>query len=81
MTDLRIVEFWAARLEMLDEWNDAYRAFKGAFDTPLSRKRQGDEYAEDARKRLAAFDEKMRALAQQPTAVSGGNKENHHANP
>lgn len=54
--------------ELAAEWEAAYRAFKGAFDTPLSRKRQDDEYAEDARARLAAINEKICTIAQQPAA-------------
>lgn len=43
------------------EWRDAYAAFQGAFDTPLARRRDDSEYAQDARKRLRAFNESMTA--------------------
>lgn len=49
--------------EMAREWHEAYAAFKGAFDTPQARMRQRDEYAEDARDRLRAFDEKFVVFA------------------
>lgn len=48
--------------EVHDLWNDAYRAFKGAFDTPVARRKQDDEYAKDARERLARFDEQMQRM-------------------
>lgn len=50
---------------LMDIWNDAYAAFKGAFDTPQMRRAINDEYAEDARKRLRDFDEPIRALLSQ----------------
>lgn len=40
-------------------WQDAYAAFKGAFDTPVARRKVDDEYAADARQRLAAFNEML----------------------
>lgn len=43
------------------EWRDAFAAFQGAFDTPLARRRDDGEYAQDARKRLRAFNESMTA--------------------
>lgn len=46
-----------------ERWDAAYRAFIGAFDTPLARRKQGDEFAEDARLRLRDFGE---ALSQSP---------------
>lgn len=46
-------------------WTDAYAAFKGAFDTPQSRRQQPDEYSQDARRRLREFDEQFRALIAQ----------------
>jgi len=49
----------AARVDM-DEvgarWKEAYAAFAGAFDTPLARRRQDDEFASDARRRMKSFD-------------------------
>lgn len=40
-------------------WQDAYAAFKGAFDTPVARRKVDDEYATDARQRLAALNEML----------------------
>lgn len=45
----------------MNEWRDAFAAFQGAFDTPLARRRDDGEYAQDARKRLRAFNEAMNA--------------------
>lgn len=44
-----------------DEWREAFAAFQGAFDTPLARRRDDSEYAQDARRRLRAFNESMTA--------------------
>ncbi|HIH2750788.1 TPA: hypothetical protein ACYLN4_006609 [Burkholderia lata] len=44
------------------DFNDAYLAFKGAFDTPMMRQKIGDDYANDARTRLRDFSEKISAL-------------------
>ena len=41
-------------------WPDAYAAFKGAFDTPVARRKVDDEYAIDARQRMAAFNALLR---------------------
>jgi hypothetical protein len=38
-------------------WEQTYAAFAGAFDTPISRRRQNDEYSIDARQRMRAFNE------------------------
>ena len=43
----------------LAEWKDLYKSFRGAFDTPLARRRQDDEYANDARKRMRVLNEKI----------------------
>ena len=51
---------------LLGAWRDAYAAFHGAFDTPASRRRQNDEYAIDARKRLHEFDETLTAAVSVP---------------
>lgn len=51
------------------EWGDAYRAFKGAFDTPIARKRDDSEYANDARNRLARIDELLALAASQGDAT------------
>lgn len=45
--------------QLAEVWDEAFRAFVGAFDTPLARRLQADEYAEDARKRLRAFNIQM----------------------
>lgn len=37
------------------EFEEAYRAFIGAFDTPLARRKNNNEYAQDARDRLRAL--------------------------
>lgn len=47
-------------------WNDAYAAFKAAFDTPVMRRKVDDEYAEDARRRLAELNEIMTATCAEP---------------
>lgn len=52
-----------------EDWDTAYRAFVGAFDTPLARRRHDDEYAADARRRLRDLDE---ALAAAPTIPATG---------
>lgn len=43
--------------KLIQDWPDTYRAFSGAFDTPLSRRRQDDEYSNDARRRLQQLNE------------------------
>lgn len=35
-----------------EQWGAAYLAFRGCFDTPLARRRDDSEYANDARRRL-----------------------------
>lgn len=35
-------------------------AFRGAFDTPISRRRTSDEFADDARQRMRELDEAIR---------------------
>lgn len=52
---------------VLDEWEEAYAAFKGAFDTPLSWRRDNSDYANDARDRLRAFNDKMLTNTQTTT--------------
>lgn len=54
--------------ELLTKWDEAYRAFIGAFDTPLARRRMGDDYSTDARDRLFHFDRAFRNAAAQPPA-------------
>jgi hypothetical protein len=43
----------------LEEWKNCYAAFRGAFDTPLARRRFDDEFSEDARKRMRQINEKI----------------------
>jgi hypothetical protein len=40
-------------------WADAYAAFQGAFDTPVARRLDGSEFAQDARRRLREFNAAM----------------------
>lgn len=42
---------------ILAEWDDLYRAFKGAFDTPQQRRLMPDMYSQDARARMGRFNE------------------------
>lgn len=51
---------------LAEEWQNAYAAFQGAFDTPLARRRDNNEYAADARQRLRTLNDTFAAL----TAVS-----------
>jgi hypothetical protein len=52
--------FTAAEVaEAMRGWGDAYAAFVGAFDTPAARRKQSDEYANDARDRLRDFHERI----------------------
>lgn len=44
------------------EWDAAYAAFVGAFDTPLARRRDDNEFAQE-RRRLSAFNETMQKEA------------------
>lgn len=49
-----------ARLKELERlWPDTLAAFRGAFDTPLARRRDNSEYAEDARDRMRTFNETL----------------------
>lgn len=48
--------------DLLLEWKDAYAAFVGAFDTPVNRRKWPDVYSDDARKRLADFNQKVSQL-------------------
>ncbi len=47
------------------EWADAYAAFVGAFDTPLARRQIDNEFAQDARRRLSALNERLKDRATQ----------------
>lgn len=55
----------AAQAEPSD-WSDTYAAFVAAFDTPLARRRQDDEYAQDARRRMREMNERIVAAAPSP---------------
>lgn len=44
-------------------WAEAYRAFVGAFDTPTARMQDDSEYANDARDRLRALNDRFIAAA------------------
>lgn len=48
--------------DILAQWKDAYLAFQGAFDTPVARRKDDSEFAQDARRRLREFDELMKTL-------------------
>ncbi|MCW4649239.1 hypothetical protein [Pseudomonas aeruginosa] len=50
---------WANQVQQ--QWPDAYSAFKAAFDTPIARRHQNDDYSQDARARLSALDQIMTA--------------------
>jgi len=52
-------QLMAEREVLRATWQDAYAAFKGAFDTPVARRKVDDEYATDARERLAALNEML----------------------
>ncbi|WP_321820749.1 MULTISPECIES: hypothetical protein [unclassified Burkholderia] len=56
----------AAAPSLRAEFDDAYRAFVGAFDTPQMRRAVAGEYADDARRRLRTFAERF--AAPQPPA-------------
>lgn len=47
---------------MLAQWDAAYAAFKGAFDTPVARRNMTDEYSADARRRIRDFDDSINSL-------------------
>lgn len=42
-------------MKLINMFDAAYRAFVGAFDTPLARRQFDNEYASDARQRLREF--------------------------
>jgi hypothetical protein len=44
------------------EWNDAYRAFVGAFDKPSDRLTDQSPFSVDARERMKRFNERLRAI-------------------
>ena len=54
-----VKQLMAEREVLRATWLDAYAAFKGAFDTPVARRKVDDEYATDARQRLAALNEML----------------------
>lgn len=45
------------------QFRQAFLAFLGAFDTPQMRQKMNDEYSEDARHRLRAFQESLQQAA------------------
>lgn len=49
-------------LKAFEPFFEAYKAFQGAFDTPLSRRKQPDEYAADARNRMNSFNDTAREV-------------------
>jgi hypothetical protein len=51
---------------VLPGWPEAYAAFQGAFDTPLARRKDNSDFAQDARRRLREFNEAMLAAAPNP---------------
>lgn len=51
--------------DLYTEFMEAFRAFTGAFDTPIARRRQSNELAEDARQRLRQFEQRFTALHNQ----------------
>ncbi|BAG41486.1 hypothetical protein [Ralstonia phage phiRSL1] len=51
--------------DLYTEFMDAFRAFTGAFDTPIARRRQSNELAEDARERLRQFAQRFTTLRNQ----------------
>lgn len=57
----------AARLKELEAlWPDTLAAFRGAFDTPVARRHDNSEYAEDARDRMRTF---AQAMTPEPAAT------------
>ena len=50
-------------------WNDVYAAYAGAFDTPVARRKNGDEFSQDARWRMREFAESMYRV-QNPVPLS-----------
>jgi hypothetical protein len=51
---------------LVKEFDEAYRAFAGIFDTPAARRQFANEYADDARRRLREFSERLRATPESP---------------
>lgn len=47
----------AAISALLPPWQDAYAAFRGAFDTPVARRQDASVFANDARTRMRAFND------------------------
>lgn len=50
--------------QLLADWQQAYDAFVGAFDTPIQRRKMADEYSADARQRLRNFSDKLKLVAE-----------------
>lgn len=53
---------------LLASWREFAAAFRGAFDTPVARLHQNNEYAEDCRSRFRDLDERMFTAAAIPTS-------------
>jgi len=56
-------------MKLIKIFDEAYRAFVGAFDTPISRRKLDDEYATDARQRLRDFSEQFPAAYAEAVAL------------
>lgn len=50
--------------QLMVDWEQAYAAFVGAFDTPIQRRKMADEYSADARARLRDFSEKLSLIVE-----------------
>lgn len=71
IVQLAFASFVAGRQPLMDltpEWDALQRAFRGAFDTPVERRRRPDAYAEDVRERMVNFSERWSALRLHPEA-------------
>lgn len=60
------VDITSAKVLPLPEavWKDAYASFQGAFDTPVARRKQDDEFANDARRRMREINEVLTSSTQ-----------------
>lgn len=50
-------------------WDEAFAAFKGAFDTPVARRQDQSEFAQDARRRLRSYNEDVLEARRQRGAM------------
>lgn len=57
-----ILDFLNQQKTFMEELQEAQKAFAGAFDTPLARRRIDDEYAADARQRMRDIAEKLETI-------------------